>query len=97
MLEHELMTEEQFPGDLFQFPSTFALKIIGKNSEDFEVFVVSLVSQQLPGLNRDKISSRLSRDGTYIAVTVEITPQSKEQLDTIYKELTRQERVLMVL
>jgi putative lipoic acid-binding regulatory protein len=91
------MDKQQFPGDLYNFPNSFVLRVIGKNSNEFESFVVAIVQQFVPELSPDKINSRLSRDGNYLAVTIEVIPHSKEQLDSIYKELSRHDRVLMVL
>jgi uncharacterized protein len=91
------MSKEFSLDDLYQFPSSFDLHVIGKNSDDFQDFVLDVIQQHVPDLCQDKVNSRLSRDGNYLAVTVVVVPQNKEQLDSIYRDLSGNERVLMVL
>ena len=89
------MTEPKKP--LLEFPCSFPLKVIGKNSGDFEARMVEIVRQHVPELRADAVSSRLSRDGKYMAITAVFTAQSQEQLDGLYYELSSHELVMMVL
>ncbi len=80
-----------------EFPCQFPIKAMGKNSDDFESLVVSLVRKHCPDLGEGAVTSRDSRGGKYLAVTVTITATSRQQLDNIYYELSACEQVVMAL
>ena len=80
-----------------KFPCIFPIKAIGKNTSDFEPKIVAIIRQHVPELRDDKISRRLSADGKYLSVTATFTAQSREQLDALYRDLSSDEQVLMVL
>jgi putative lipoic acid-binding regulatory protein len=79
-----------------EFPLIFPLKVIGRNADDFEGFVVSVVKTHAP-LSERTVTTRPSQSGKYLAVTVTFVAKSREQLDAIYQELSGHERVLMAL
>lgn len=87
------MSEQQ--ETLFEFPCSYPVKAMGSDTEGFEELVVSLVEKHCQQI--DKVSSRPSKNGNFIAVTVTITASSKNQLDSIYYELTGHKKVLMAL
>lgn len=80
-----------------KFPCSFPIKVMGLAAEDFDALVVMLVRRHFPDLSEDAVSTRLSRRGKYMAVTVTVEATSRLQLDDIYRELTRNDRVLMAL
>ena len=81
----------------FVFPCSFPLKVFGHDRDDFEALVVALVRRHV-GADEDlAVSSRQSSGGKYLAVTVTFTAESREQLDALYLELSRNKRVLMAL
>ncbi|MCW8918765.1 MAG: DUF493 domain-containing protein [Gammaproteobacteria bacterium] len=80
-----------------EFPCQFPIKAMGPNSTDFEAQVVSLVRKHCPDLGEGAVVSRNSSGGKYLAVTVTVCATSREQLDSIYYELTACEQVLMAL
>jgi putative lipoic acid-binding regulatory protein len=80
----------------FEYPLLFPLKVIGRNADDFEGFVVSVVQTHAP-LSERTVTTRLSQGGKYLAVTVTFMAESREQLDAIYQELSDNQRVLMAL
>ena len=83
--------------DLFDFPCDFPIKVMGRRSETFEGRVVSLVRQHVPDLGEGAVRTRESGQGNYLAVTVTVRATSREQLDNLYRELTADEEILMVL
>jgi putative lipoic acid-binding regulatory protein len=83
--------------DLFDFPTAFPLKVIGKNENDFAAFVLAVMEKHTVPDEIQKVSERLSRNDSYLAVTVTFIAQSREQLDRIYSELSANPRVLMVI
>ncbi|MCK6372260.1 MAG: DUF493 domain-containing protein [Gammaproteobacteria bacterium] len=81
-----------------KFPCRFPIKVMGLHAGDFQALVVTLVSEQAgTTVTAADISSRPSRNGRYLAVTVTIDAESRAQLDGIYRALTASERVLIVL
>ncbi|MCI0477519.1 MAG: DUF493 domain-containing protein [Anaerolineales bacterium] len=80
-----------------EYPCFFPIKAIGKNTADFEARVVALIRQHVPELTDDKITRRLSADGKYLSVTATFTAQSRAQLDALYRALSGDEQVVMVL
>lgn len=82
---------------LLQFPCEFVLKIFGMANEQFEVEVLSIVRKHVQDLRENAIKSRVSKDGKYLALTITITAESKDQLDTIYKDLSASTHVLMAI
>lgn len=82
---------------LLEFPCQFPIKAMGLAQDDFESLVASLVRQHAPDITETDISSRPSKEGKYISITVTVTATSREQLDAIYYELNASEHVLMTL
>ncbi len=82
---------------LLEFPCEFAIKAMGKSDLEFDLLVVEIVSRHAPDLNQNAVTTRPSKDGNYLAVTVKIQATSKAQLDAIYQDLTDHPHVLMAL
>jgi len=82
---------------LLVFPCEFPIKAMGKAETDFDSLVVGLVRKHYPDLLEGAVKTRLSNGGRYMAVTVTINAQNRQQLDNIYMELTAEERVLVAL
>ena len=82
---------------IFEFPCTFPIKIIGNNSEGFVQTIITIVRKHVPTLSDEAVTSHPSSNGKYRALTATFTAESQKQLDALYTELTKDERVLMVL
>ena len=87
-------TEED---SIMSFPCQFPIKAMGMAEEGFDVLVVSIIRKHAPDLSEGAVKSRQSQEGKYISVTVIVEAESRQQLDTIYLELTAHEKVLMAL
>jgi len=79
------------------FPCEFPLKVIGRDEDDFFNCVVELVSRHVPGLTTDAFSEKRSSQGRYVSVSVTFIAESRAQVDALYEDLTRQDRVLFAL
>jgi uncharacterized protein len=88
------MTEDR--QTILEFPTIFPLKVMGHHRDDFEAFVVEMVLRHTPH-SAHTVSSRPSKNGTYLSVTVTFVAESQGQLDAIYEELSTNKRVLMAL
>ncbi len=82
---------------LLEFPCEFPIKAMGPANIEFEALVVGIIRKHYPQLGEAAVTSRYSKDKNYISMTVTITATSKEQLDSIYQDLTDEERVLIAL
>ena len=82
---------------LMVFPCEFVIKVFGNANEDFEKIVLEVISKHCETLRENALSYRPSKDGKYLAITVTIDAESKEQLDTIYRDLSANPAVLMVI
>lgn len=82
---------------MLQFPVFSAIRVIGRNTSDFEALAVDLVRMHAPELDISAVSSRPSRDGNYLAVTIPLTIIDREQMEAIYQQLSMDKRVLMTL
>jgi putative lipoic acid-binding regulatory protein len=86
------------PSDsILSFPCDFAIKIFGIHSDEFEIHAINLVRNHTPNLTETAISSRPSKDGKYLALTITVHVESKQQLDNIYQDLTASPHILMAL
>ncbi len=89
----EAMSEES----LLEFPCQFPIKVMGKFSSELDLLVVEIVRRHAPNLHEGAVTTRSSKDGNYIAVTITIEASSKQQLDAIYQDLSDHPHVLMAL
>ncbi len=79
------------------FPCVFPVKVMGANQDDFESLVISIIQKHVPITTDEVVTTRLSRGGRFLSLTVRIHAKSQDQLDAIYRELSAHERVLMML
>ncbi len=82
---------------LLEFPCTISVKVMGKADSDFDAYVTALVRRHFADIGEGAVRSRKSNKGNFIAVTVKVTAENREQLDRLYQELTDDPRVLMAL
>jgi len=82
---------------LLDFPCDFPVKVLGRAAEDFVAVVTEIVTRHVPELDESRITTRPSRDGNFVSVTFTIVARDRQQLDTLYEELSAHDRVLMAL
>ena len=92
---HDLTLEE---GEtLLEFPCQFPIKAMGLACDELEVAVIEIVNRHVENLAEDALKMKPSKTGKYIAITVTITAHNKEQLDSIYIDLSACEYVSIAL
>ncbi len=81
------------------YPCEIAVKAMGRTDLDidFERLVVEIVRRDASDLGEGAVTSRKSRNGNYVAVTVRVMAENREQMDRIYQELCDHEHVTMAL
>lgn len=82
---------------LLKFPCDFTLKVFGLSTDEFESAVLVIVHKHAPNLSGRAIQSRTSEHGKYLALTITVQVDSREQLDNIYQDLSSSPHVIMVL
>ena len=82
---------------LLEFPCDFPIKIMGRESNEFQALARSLVEKHSGPLADEAVVCSLSRNGNFVSVTVTVVATSQQQLDDIYRELTSNDEVLMAL
>jgi len=83
--------------EIFQFPCDFPIKVMGKVHPDFAETIMTLMEQHDPTFDRSRVETRASSGGNYTGLTVNVTAQSRAQLDQIYLALTGHPMVKVVL
>jgi putative lipoic acid-binding regulatory protein len=91
------MTESNKSNSAIEFPCYFPIKVVGRAGGAFEALTLGIVRKHVPDLSEGAVASRLSKDGTYQAMTITIHATSQEQLDSIYRELSSSEKIIMAL
>ena len=91
------MTSEKDNESAFSFPCDFPIKAMGHATGNFEITVLEIVRRHVSDLTEETFKSRPSSNGKYLAVTVTIRAESRQQLDAIYMDLTACEHVIMAL
>jgi putative lipoic acid-binding regulatory protein len=83
--------------ELFQFPTEFPIKVMGRDSESFRTLTLAIIERHAGPVAPERISERMSREGKFLALTYTITAESRAQLDRIYQDLTDSGVVLVAL
>lgn len=69
------------------FPGVYKIKAIGRADDDFESRVVEAVCSHLPARSDLDYYVRSTPGGRHVAVTLDITVQTAEQVRAIYAEV----------
>ncbi|QDV35213.1 YbeD family protein [Tautonia plasticadhaerens] len=69
------------------FPGSYQIRAIGSAEDDFEARVVAAVQEELAGPGEVDHSSRFTKGGRHVSVTLDITVQSAEQVRAIYTRI----------
>ena len=82
---------------LQKFPSDFPIKVMGRRDSELRALTQVIIERHAGPLAESRIRTRTSADGNFLALTYLVHATSREQLDTIYRELTACKAVLMAL
>ena len=95
MTEGELPEEQEAPK--IEFPCAYPVKVLGRRVAALESAVMDVFERHAPGFDRDSITRRDSRRGTFVSITVTITATGPAQLDALHRDLRATGLVQMVL
>jgi len=82
---------------LLAFPCDFPIKMMGRDEPGFREAAVSLVEQHAGAISDDAIRTAMSRKGNFLSITITIKAKNQKQLDDIYRDLSKNEEVLVAL
>jgi putative lipoic acid-binding regulatory protein len=88
------MTDEKSP---IEFPCSFPIKIVGKNSIAFMDEITAITRRHFQELQDKDIKSNLSGKANYIAITITVIVKDQDSLDAIYQDLSDHPDTKMVL
>jgi uncharacterized protein len=83
--------------ELLTFPCDFPVKVLGRSGDEFRRHATQIVERHMGAVDPARITERVSRDGNFLALTFNLKPHSREQLDDLYRELSASESIVMVL
>lgn len=82
---------------IIEYPLDFPIKVMGPNHPAFVGTITSLVRLHAPDFDPASATTRPSREGKYLSITVTIRAVSREQLDDLYRALSDHPMVSMAL
>ena len=71
--------------------------MIGYNTSQFEIEALAIIREVFPNLAQSAIRTRLGRHGKYLAMTVTVEVEERQQLDRVYESLSASQHVLWAL
>lgn len=77
-----------------QYPCPFPFKVIAKTEEGIEAYITEILNEAIPELTREMITSRGSRTGKYVSMTINITAQSEDHVAQIAAILKKDPKVM---
>jgi putative lipoic acid-binding regulatory protein len=80
-----------------EFPSEFPIKVMGRQGSDLRALTQAIIERHAGPMADSHVKTRTSADGNFLALTYFVVATGREQLDTIYRELTACKSVLMAL
>lgn len=81
--------------ELMEFPCSYPLKVIGKNTNEFYSVVSAIIEKYVRKSDEITYSGRVSSGDKYLSITATFPAESREQLTAIYRELNGHELVLL--
>jgi putative lipoic acid-binding regulatory protein len=79
------------------FPCEFVIKVFGLAANQFEINILLIIRKHIANLPENAVLERTSKTGKYLALSITLPIDSREQLDAIYRELSSNPAVLMAL
>lgn len=82
---------------LIEFPTHFAFKVTGENTDDFEETIIALMTQIDPKLDHDRIKRNMSKTGKYLSLTIDVFVTEQGHIDKVYELLKDEKKVLFAI
>jgi len=82
---------------LLSFPCAFPIKVMGRRQDGFAQAILHVVQRHAPDFDAATVEMRTSSAGNYLSITCTINATSREQLDSLYRDLSSHPMVTLVL
>ena len=82
---------------LIEYPCEFPIKVMGLTQAGFAQNVLEIVKRHAPDFDGATMEMKSSKQGKYLSITCTVNATSREQLDTLYRELCDHPMVVMAL
>lgn len=83
--------------EVFEFPCDIPIKVLGVNGTALREAAYGIVREHYGALDDARFYERESRDGNYVSLTITVRAESREEIDSVYRDLTAHSDILMVL
>ncbi|MFT6286895.1 MAG: putative lipoic acid-binding regulatory protein [Halieaceae bacterium] len=80
-----------------EFPCDYPIKVLGRSVDEFTEVVITVFEQHAPGFDRESITVKASRKGTFHSLNITITATGPDQLKALHEELMATGLVQMVI
>jgi len=80
-----------------EFPCDYPVKVMGANDDDFVAMVLEIGRRHAPEISSRDLSTRESRTGRWVSVTLVIRATGEAQLGAIFEDLKATGRIELVL
>ncbi|HEX9877902.1 MAG TPA: DUF493 domain-containing protein [Gammaproteobacteria bacterium] len=81
---------------LLQFPCELPIKVLGRNDQSFRSEATRIVRSHVGTLDDGRVSEQQSRNQSYLSLTFLILAESREHVDSLYRDLTASDEIMMV-
>ncbi len=82
---------------LITYPCAFPIKVMGAQVDGFEAAMVAVARRFDAAFDSTTIERRPSKGGKYLGLTLTVAATSREQLDELYRTLSKHPLVRVVL
>ena len=82
---------------LIEYPCDFPIKVMGVAQDGFLEAICAVALAHDPEFTPEKVTTRPSSKGNYLAITITVRAINREQLDNVYLALSGHPMVKMVL
>lgn len=82
---------------LLEFPCDLPVKVFGRNGDAFRRTAMGIVERHCGSIAPHNVSEQLSRQESYVSLTIVVRAESKAQMDALYQDLTSSPDILMAL
>lgn len=83
--------------DTHAFPCVYVFKVIGRVDSGFAARVVAAVRDELAHVVDPPFKTRMTRNGRHVAVTLEPTVQTAEEVIAVYRRMRTLTGLVMLL
>jgi len=83
--------------ELIEFPARYVFKVIGHHTRDFADRAHKVLRESFPDERKIELRTRLSRQGTYLSVTLTAQVESADELKNAYASLRKMKGVITLL